>query len=88
MPETQNNQSDGYRVFVRTISGIVVLACVMFAVFRYCFRVAISQSYAPESDNTDDLILIGLALSVACHFALSIWQGKFLWFVGNEKQNT
>lgn len=88
MVNTPDSYREGYRVFVRTVSGLIIFVCVLYATFRYVFHVAIAQAYSPEYSNTRDLELIGLAIGVACYFTLSIWRGKFFWFIGATRHDT
>lgn len=88
MVNTPASYREGYRVFVRTVSGLIIFICILYATFRYVFYVAIVQAYSPESSNALDLLLIGLAIGVACYFALSIWRGKFFWFIGSPRRDT
>ena len=83
-----DSYKDGYRVFVRTVSGLTIFICTVSAAFLYFFRVAISQTYFPESSNARDLSMIGLTMGIAFYFALSIWRGKFFWFIGGAKRDT
>ena len=72
----------GYPVFVRTVSAMIVAACLLTASGIYFFRVGILQTYAQDVDNSQDLILILCLLAIAVFFTGSICCGKFLWFVG------
>ncbi|MDB2685589.1 hypothetical protein N9Y42_00055 [Mariniblastus sp.] len=84
MNDAPQNHIGGYRVFVRTVSGIIVFVCVLTCAFLYFFKVAIIQAYTPGLSNFGDLSLIGLLAALAIYFCLSIYRGKFIWFLGNE----
>ena len=84
MNDAPQGHIDGYQMFVRTASGIVVFVCVLTCVFLYFFRVAVNQTYNAGSSNFEDLSLIGLLAALAISFSLSIYRGKFVWFLGGE----
>ena len=75
---------DGYQVFVRTTSGVVVFACVLTCAFLYFFRVAVNKTYNAGSSNFGDLSLMGLLAALAIFFSLSVYRGKFVWFLGSQ----
>ena len=86
MNDTPGDSNDGYRVFVRTVSVLIVSSCILFAVSLYLFKVGIIYTYFAGSHPTTELLWIGIALVVACYFSLSGLVGKFLWFLSGEKR--
>ena len=74
-----DENKQGYRVLVRTVSGLFVLTCILIAGGMY-FRVGIAKTYSPDQSNFSELQRIALLLCVAVFFACSFIRAKFVWF--------
>lgn len=79
----QADQKEGYRVFVRVVSGLIITICLLFSAGFYLV-VGITQTYAPEASNFRELTYIFLLLFVVVYLIIAMVRGKFVWFLNRR----
>lgn len=80
-PRNENDTREGYRVLVRTVSGVVIGLCLIEALL---LSVGISHSLFSQSVIDQERSAIVLVLSALLYFVVAAWRGKFIWFLAPQ----